>query len=239
MLKMKILFRYMYIAIFGLSLVACSGPNKDGYNIEAKNYVNESLSQIRHTLYQSSMGTELSKTLSESHAVIIFPRNFGVGFGALGATGGTGIMLVRGANGQWSYPIFLKTFGVNLGLSFGIYYGSVVVVIRSPVDVNSLLDSKFHFGLNIGAAIVNSGKYLDYKLVFPSDVWIKSYGLINGLYLGASFEFGGIILDDELTKEYYRHTELKNGIQLLRSGNYRNPHADPLRALLSEFTIKK
>lgn len=236
---MKSLLRYLLLIFFGLSLIACARFDKDGYRVNAKNYVNESLTQLRDTLYQSSMGTTLSKTLSEAHAVIIFPRMLGVSLGLLGYKGGTGIMLVRGANGQWSYPIFLKTIDAKLGLMFGIQYGSLIVLVRSPKDVKALLDNKFHFDLSVSAAIANSGKYLDYKLTIPSEKWIKSFGLISGLYLGTGFSFGGIVLEDYLTKEYYSENKLTNGIKLLRSGNLRNPHADSLRALLSEFTINK
>ena len=56
--------------------------------------------------------------LKSAKGVLIFPQVLKAGF-FLGGSGGTGVLLVRGADNAWSEPAFYTMGAVSFGLQFG------------------------------------------------------------------------------------------------------------------------
>ena len=177
-------------------------------------------------------GQYVRKFMKNAKGVMIVP-NMVKGAFIFGGEGGSGVLLVRGANGAWSYPAFYTLGGISWGLQVGGSASQIMMLLMTDRGVKAMVeDKKLKIGADLGAAMGPVGGGAEAAATLGSaDVLVWS--LSKGAYLGISLE-GSIVEPREgLNKEYYGAEVGSRPIVL--EGKHRNPHADPLRNALANM----
>ncbi len=177
-------------------------------------------------------GQYVRKFMKNAKGVMIVP-NMVKGAFIFGGEGGSGVLLVKGANGAWSYPAFYTLGGISWGLQVGGSASQIMMLLMTDRGVKAMVeDKKLKIGADLGAAMGPVGGGAEAAATLGSaDVLVWS--LSKGAYLGISLE-GSIVEPREgLNKEYYGAEVGSRPIVM--EGKHRNPHADPLRRALSSM----
>lgn len=166
--------------------------------------------------------------VKDARGVLIYPQVLKGGF-IFGASGGTGVLLVReDKEGDFSYPAFYTMGSVSFGLQIGGESAEVVLLVMSQKGVDSLLTSQFKLGGDVSIALgpVGGGAKGDITTDFIS--FAKSKGLYAGLNLDGSY----LSVRDGLNKAYYGKQATPADIVIRRI--VQNKEADRLREELKK-----
>jgi SH3 domain-containing YSC84-like protein 1 len=134
--------------------------------------------------------------LSRAQGVLIF-RQYEVGLG-FGGKGGAGVALKRTSTG-WSNPVFLKAGEGSWGLQIGAQRLDMIFLFMDGQDLDRLLRGNFRAGVDAAAAAGPIGGDWQGKIGAP----ILVYSSSSGLYVGAKFEGGIILADDDANSAFY------------------------------------
>lgn len=232
----------LYIAAaFALALIAASGlagaqvvegrpggaPGvavADAHEVAAIKHVTNAAVVVQRMLQEPRM----KELLQQAKGIFIVP-SYGRAALAVGASGGSGVLVVRRAEGGWSDPLFYNIGGISAGAQIGAESGAIATVLINEKAVNKFLQ-KNAFSLNAesGLTIVNWTK-LAQGSVGAGDVvvWAGTKGLYGNLVaVGVS----DIRYNETLTNAFYHATVTPAEVI---SGKYTNPHADLLRNALA------
>ncbi len=142
--------------------------------------------QSLKTLIGNSEFENLQDYLNNARAIIIFPEVYEGGF-IFGAKGGNGLLLIRRSEDKFSGPFFYSIGGVSFGLQIGAKSAKVVMTIMTNRGLNSILKERVKLGVDIDAAIINSGVgYSAESTLRLADIYTFSDNA--GLFVGGSFE---------------------------------------------------
>lgn len=130
--------------------------------------------------------------------LLIVPTMLKGGF-IVGASGGSGVLLGRNADGKtWTQPAFYTLGSVTFGLQIGGEVSEIVLLVMSDKGMDSLLSSSVKLGgdVSIAAGPIGAGA----KAQIAD---ILAFSRTKGLYGGLNLE--GAILDvrDDWNREYY------------------------------------
>ena len=92
------------------------------------------------------------KLLDEGRAIVVLPDTLKVGL-VLGGRRGHGLMSVKGADGTWSQPVFVKLTGGSIGFQAGVQSSDVVLVFRNDRNLENIVNGKFTLGADAGVAL--------------------------------------------------------------------------------------
>jgi lipid-binding SYLF domain-containing protein len=146
----------------------------------------------------------LRGVLHSAKGIFIVPSYARAAVG-VGAAGGTGILLVRQADGGWSDPVFYNTGGLSVGLQAGAQGGSLVLVLNNDKAVSEFL-KKNNFSVNAkaGLTVVNWNKMVQGSAGTGDIVaWSDTHGLFGDV---VTAEVNDIRFNQKLTNAYYRRT---------------------------------
>ncbi len=139
--------------------------------------------------------------LKEAYAVV-FLKQYKAGF-VLGAKGGNGIILAKDKKtGEWSPPSFVSTAEGSFGFQIGGKVVDAILLIMNEEGLTLLLKSKLKIGGEVSAAAGPVGREAGVKAGLPA-TGILIYSRARGAFIGASFEGGLIMTDDEANKLFY------------------------------------
>ncbi len=166
--------------------------------------------------------------LDDAEGVLIIPTMIKAGY-IIGGSGGSGVMLVRRPETQWSYPAFYTMGSVTFGLQIGGEVSEIVLVIMSKAGRDAMLTNEFKLGADISVAAgpVGAG-----AKVQTADVLAFSRTK-GGLYGGLNIEGAVIATREGWNRAYY--DEDARAIDILITGTASNPGADPLRETVANI----
>lgn len=179
---------------------------------------------------QSEM-EQFRKLLAVSKGVVVFPQVLKAGF-IIGGAGGTGVLLGRNAEGNWSSPAFYSMGQASIGLQIGAEAKELVLVIMTDKGLDAIIKNKVKLGGDLSAAVGPLGKNVGVSSTTNMDVDIFSFAKTAGLFIGASVE--GSILDakDDWQQAYYGKQVTARNVVVLRSVD--NAKSDALKDALKE-----
>jgi lipid-binding SYLF domain-containing protein len=161
--------------------------------------------------------------LQRSKGVFIVPSYGRVALG-VGASGGTGLLLARRADGTGSNPAFYNTGGLNVGLQVGAEGGAVAFLLMNDKAVREFT-KKNNFSLNAkaGLTILNWTR-LAQSSAGTGDIvaWSGTKGLFGDL---ATIELNDVRFNQKLTNAYYKRSL---SVSDVIAGKASNTQADPL-----------
>jgi lipid-binding SYLF domain-containing protein len=164
--------------------------------------------------------------LGNAEGVLIIPTVAKAGL-IIGATGGSGVMLMRDENENWSYPAFYTMGSLTFGLQIGGEISEIALVIMTKAARDSMLSNDFRLGGDISVAVGPVGAGAKGQIV---DVLAFSRTK-GGLYGGLNLEGALFITREAWNRAYYG--EDVRAIDILVSGKASNPGADPLRHVIA------
>ncbi len=164
--------------------------------------------------------------LGEAEGVLIIPNVAKAGL-IIGASGGSGVMLVRNDDEYWSYPAFYTMGSITFGLQIGGEISEIVLVIMSKAARDSMLSNDFRLGGDISVAVGPVGAGAKAQI---ADVLAFSRTKA-GLYGGLNLEGALFVTREAWNRAYYG--EDVRAIDILVSGTASNPGADPLRQVIT------
>ncbi len=166
--------------------------------------------------------------LDDAEGVLIIPTSIKAGW-IIGGSGGSGVMLARRPDIEWSYPAFYTMGSVTFGLQIGGEVSEIVLVIMSKAGRDAMLTNEFKLGADISVAAgpVGAG-----AKVQTADVLAFSRTK-GGLYGGLNIEGAAIATRESWNRSYYG--EGVRAIDILVTGTASNPGADALRQTVADI----
>lgn len=172
----------------------------------------EDATQARHLVEKARMTLEsfanapemggLRDLLKTAQGVFISPQILRGAF-IIGASGGSGVFLVRDKNkGDWAGPAFYTIGEASFGFQIGGDASEVVLVAMTERGVNSLLGSSVKLGADVGIAVGPVGAGAEASTANLS-ADIISFSRSKGLYGGISLEGAVVAVRGSLNSAYY------------------------------------
>jgi len=160
--------------------------------------------------------------LKQAKGVLIFPSILKAGF-FLGGSGGTGVLLVRGPNNDWSQPAFYTAGSVSFGVQFGGQDSAALILINNQKAVDGLMANSVKLGGDASVAVgpVGAGQAANLAADFVS------YSKAKGAFMGMSVE--GSVLDVRATLNHAYYGSDVTPIDIVSKRTVSNAHAAGLR----------
>lgn len=176
--------------------------------------------------------TEMRKLSRSAKGIFIAPQVLKGAF-VVGASGGTGVLLVRGEGGKWTYPAFYTIGSVSFGLQIGGQASEVILLAMTDRGVTTLLQNSVKLGADVGIA---AGPYGAGAQAATANISadILAFSRSKGLYGGLSLDGAIVDVRESLNKAYYGKPVTPTEILVKQSVS--NPHADKLRASVAKIS---
>jgi SH3 domain-containing YSC84-like protein 1 len=180
----------------------------------------------------ATVGAPVRSLIKKAKGVYIAPEVLRGAF-VVGASGGSGVLLVRGDNGQWHGPAFYTIGQASFGVQAGADKSEVVLLIMTDRGVSSMLTSSVKLGADasVAAGPVGAGVTTETANVSAD---ILSFVRAKGLYAGASLEGAVMGKRDGLNEAYYSNNDI-TPTDILIKGTPENKHAAALKAEVNKL----
>ncbi|MFT6557900.1 lipid-binding SYLF domain-containing protein [Sneathiella sp.] len=210
------------IALFSGTFQMAQAANEQEQLVEKAKLTVETLAA------QTDMA-QFRKLLAVSKGIVVFPQVLKAGF-IVGGAGGSGVLLSRKENSDWSSPAFYTMGQASFGLQIGAEAKELVLVIMTDKGLKAIINNQVKLGADVSAAVGPVGKDLGASSTTNMKADIFSFAKNAGLFIGASVE--GSILDakEGWNASYYGKSVSVDDIVIHR--NVDISHANPLKAAL-------
>ena len=182
------------------------------------------------------MGKPVRDLLKKAKGVYIAPEVLRGAF-IVGASGGSGVLLVRGDKGQWNGPAFYTIGEASFGFQAGADKSEVMLLIMSDRGVSAMLASSVKLGADtsVAAGPVGAGATAETANVSAD---VLSFARAKGLYAGASLEGAVMAKREGLNEAYYSKQDI-TPTEILIKGVPVNKQANPLKAEVDKLASGK
>jgi lipid-binding SYLF domain-containing protein len=150
----------------------------------------------------------------------------------VGASGGTGVFLVREDGGKWSYPAFYTMGSMSFGFQVGGQASEVILLVMTDRGVQSLLEDSAKLGADLGVAAGPYGLGAQAATAYDS-ADILSFSRSKGLYGGISLDGAVVKVRDRLNEAYYGKSVEPKDILIKKSVS--NAQANDLRTSVGKL----
>lgn len=171
---------------------------------------------------------QLEAFIREAKAVLVVPELIKGGL-IIGGEGGTGVLLVRGPDGVWSYPVFYNMGGASFGAQVGGQVSQLIVTIMREKGLDALLKTKATAGVDFSVAAANQGVGYEARTGAAIDADMYAFSRNQGLFLGGALEGNVFVPRKDWNDLFYEVDATTNEII---DGRFPRPQADRLRAVL-------
>ena len=200
--------------------------------LDAEQLVERARLTVQSFAADTKMGQPVRDLLKKAKAVYIAPEVLRGAF-IVGASGGSGVLLVRGDKGAWNGPAFYTIGEASFGLQAGGDKSEVMLLIMSDRGVSSMLATSVKLGADasVAAGPVGGGTAAETANVSAD---IVSYSRAKGLYAGASLEGAVMKKREGLNEAYYKKQDV-TPTEILIKGTPVNTKAAPLKAEVNKL----
>jgi lipid-binding SYLF domain-containing protein len=171
--------------------------------------------------------------LKDARGVIIFPSVVKGAVG-IGGEGGSGVMLVRGEDGVWSYPAFYHMGSVSIGLQLGGQETRFLLILMTDNAVRKIMSGNTQVGGDLSAVAIESG--VDKSTGTTTgrrDIYYHAETQ-GGLFAGVSLEGTRIKARNKMAEKYYGRDVTARDILIERRVS--NRQAEDLRTIVASQT---
>jgi SH3 domain-containing YSC84-like protein 1 len=176
--------------------------------------------------------TEMRKLSRSAKGIFIAPQVLKGAF-IWGASGGTGVLLVREEGGTFTHPAFYTIGSVSFGLQIGGQASEIILLAMTDRGVTTLLQNSVKLGADVGIAAGPFGAGAQAATANIS-ADILSFSRSKGLYGGISLDGAIVDVRDSLNKAYYNKPVTPTDILVKK--NVSNAHADKLRTSVAKIS---
>jgi lipid-binding SYLF domain-containing protein len=172
--------------------------------------------------------------LKNAKGVFIAPEILKGAF-IVGASGGSGVFMVRDASGTWSGPAFYTIGSASFGLQAGGKASQVILLAMTDRGVTALLSNSVKLGADVGVAAGPVGIGASAATANLS-ADILAFARSKGLYGGISLDGAVVAVRDSLNHAYYSAQVTPTDILVRKTAT--NHHSDSLLAAISRDATK-
>ena len=204
--------------------------------LDAQQLVERARLTVESFAADKSIGKPARDLLKKAKGVYIAPEVLRGAF-IVGASGGSGVLLVRDDKGQWNGPAFYTIGEASFGFQAGVDKSEVMLLIMSDRGVSTMLKSSVKLGADtsVAAGPVGAGATAETANVSAD---ILSFARAKGLYAGASLEGAVMSKREGLNEAYYSKSDI-TPTEILIKGAPVNKQADPLKAEVRKLASGK
>lgn len=191
----------------------------------ASQRVGDALAVVR----QLEAEPRMKQLLQQAKGVLIVP-SYGRAALGVGAHGGAGLLLLKGADGGWSGPAFYDLGGLTVGLQAGAQGGPIALVLNNEKAVGEFMKkNNLALSADAGLTVLNWSR-LAQGTAGTGDVvaWSGTKGLFGDV---VAVGINDIRFNQSLTNAYYGRTLSPREIA---AGTASNPQSEPLRQALGQ-----
>lgn len=210
-------------------LVGLTGP-ADAQQSEQQDLIERATLAVNALRRDGSIGPSVTAALANARGVIIVPNLIKGGF-ILGGEGGSGVLLGRLPDGNWSAPSFITMGAASIGLQIGGTISEVVFTIMTEEGLNAVLVNKVKLGADAAIAVGPIGVNVEAATTTAVGADIYSYAKSQGLFGGGAFE-GAVVTQRSSWNQAYYGSDLVPR-RILTDPTLASPGADNLRAALA------
>ncbi len=166
-----------------------------------------------------------------ARAVMILPAIIKAGF-FLGAEGGSGVLLAKGADGTWGYPAFYTLGAASIGFQFGVQDAETILIIRNEGALQAIIKDQGKFGADLGitVGVIGTGMEASTTTNLGADILAFTNAKV-GAFVGASLEGAVLARRRDMNESFYGRGATPDAIVI--QGRYKNAKADALRSVLA------
>ncbi len=194
----------------------------------AEELVEESRFSVERMLVDPNL-PQLKGYVTRARGLLIIPELVKGSF-IVGAEAGSGVLMVRGADGSWSAPTFYTLAAASFGLQIGAQVSEVVFTVMSEGAVEALLRSEIKLGGDVSIAVGPYGKGLEASTTTNLNADVYAFSRAVGLFGGGALEGAKLFVRQKLNEAYYGPGATPRAIVIERI--FFNPQAEMLRKAL-------
>jgi lipid-binding SYLF domain-containing protein len=169
----------------------------------------------------------MANVVKQALGIYIVP-SYGRAALGVGAAGGSGVLIVKRADGSWGNPAFFNIGALSIGLQAGAEGGPIALVLMNPKAVDSFRKkNNFALSADAGLTVVNYAKVASGSLRGDVIAWSGNKGLFGNV---ATIAVNDVRFNAKLTDAYYGKPT--TATQAIDSTEV-NPQADALRKALA------
>jgi SH3 domain-containing YSC84-like protein 1 len=204
--------------------------SKDAMNAR---HLTERAKQTLETFSQAPEMGAFRSLIKSARGVFIAPQVIRGAF-IFGASGGSGVFVARNRLTQrWIGPAFYTVGGASFGFQAGGDASEIVLLAMTDRGVNSLLETSFKLGADVGLAVgpVGMGAAAS-SANLSAD--IISFSRSKGLYGGISLDGAVVKTRMDLNQAYYG--TITTPVDIFLKSSVNNPHSLPLLDLVGQLS---
>src|SRR5262245_22969893 len=204
--------------------------------LEAQQLVEKAKLTVESFAADQATGKAVRDLIKKAKGVYIAPEVLRGAF-IVGASGGSGVLLIRDDKGRWNGPAFYTIGEASFGFQAGADKSEVVLLIMSDRGVSSMLANSVKLGADasVAAGPVGAGASAETANVSAD---ILSFVRAKGLYAGASLEGAVMAKRDGLNEAYYNNNDVTPS-EILIKGAPQNQQAATLKTEVSKLATGK
>ena len=215
------------ILIVVTALAISSAPARSEPYNDAARVTSSSRLALEDLTSDNELGPTVKKYLKDAKGIMIFPDVLKAAL-FIGGEGGSGVLMVKQANGAWSYPAFYTMGSVSFGFQAGGQSQQTILFIMTQNGLDAILDEQVKVGADISASVGPRGVGAEAATTVAGGKDVIVYSLNKGLFVGASIEGAIIAKRSDWNQAYYGQATTPR--QIVQDNAVSNPNADPLRA---------
>lgn len=185
---------------------------------------------------EPNLGTNFMSALQRARAVYIVPELIKGGF-IFGGEGGTGVLLARRPEGDWSAPAFIVLGGASIGLQLGGQVSQVAFTIMTDDGLAAILNNKVKLGADLSVAVGVKGAGAEAATTTAGGADLYQFAVSKGLFGGGTVEGAWLEPRDAWNAAIYGG-QYKTPRDIVTDRSLNPPEAAALRALLAEMAAK-
>ena len=142
------------------------------------------------------------RLLERAYGIAVVPDVPKIAFIA-GGRYGKGVLVVRGKDGNFSSPVFIRLGGGSIGLQWGVQEADIVLVFTTKAGIEGITGGKMTLGADasVAAGPVGRAASAGTDQNFAAEVY--SYSRARGLFAGIALDGTSLSIDRGSNERFY------------------------------------
>ncbi len=195
---------FVVTLLTGLAILAIRPASVEGALAAPKDEterIETSITVIRELVELPEVGVP-EALLHKAQGIAIIPGVLQAAYG-IGGQFGKGVLLVRGEDGRWGWPSFIRLFGGSIGWQIGIQKSDIILVFKTRQGLDKIASGKITLGADISVSAGPVGRRAEASTDLEFEAEIYSYSRSKGLFAGVSIKGASIQADEEANEAFY------------------------------------
>jgi lipid-binding SYLF domain-containing protein len=174
--------------------------------------------------------------IQDAQAIAVIPDVIKAGL-VIAGRHGVGLISVKGTDGTWSNPSYIRMSGGSIGFQLGVESTDVILVFRTQRGVDSIVHGKFTLGADASVAAGPVGRDAHAATDAQLKAEIYSYSRSRGLFAGVALDGSVLAIDNDANQAVYGDGMTPRRIFTGNLSNVPNQVVD-FRDRLEEYTAR-